>query len=362
MQNNKKKLAIGLFGIHYNESYFHFHGRYNKIDFRDSLQNYKEYIINYYSKLGYEIDFFISSYESDMQNILLNSYPAKKFLFTKYTKNKIDSYIPRNKRISELMNMILDYQTENNINYDLFIITRFDLKFKIPLIFTPDKVIIAFWLLNNKTSDDNIYIFEQKYLLQMKKLFDETLKIISHYTSYTWNKYIGLDNLSTLHKNKFNVEVNSVFRIVRNLGIMKKPSYFYVQNKNSNKFQNNHFFISHKNNPNQIKLSSRINNYRQDTAFKEYSIENSKQISNPEKALFLKKIINNDAKINFVFNNHNKKINEFIKKDGSDDVKEESNSASFSNNIIDNNLDEKEHNVNKPLNKKIIIKKKFIKI
>ncbi len=310
MQNNKKKMAVGFFGIHYNESYFHFHGRHNKIDFRDSVENYKEYIIDYYTNLGYEIDFFISSYESQIQNLLLKQYPPKNFKFTKFQKHKTGSDKPRNKRVSEVMNLIHNYQKEKNFNYDLFLITRFDLKFKIPLKFNPNKVNIAYWLIGDKASDDNIYIFEQKYFTKMKLLFDETLPIISHYTKFTWDKYIGLNNLDTLHKDKFHVETNGVFRIIRNLGIQQKPKYLYVQNKNSNKFQNNHFFIADKeNNPNQTKISSRMERYKQST----------------ERVMYLAKLMSNNYQnqnisFNFVFNKHNKKMNEFIKKDNSQEL------------------------------------------
>ena len=50
----KEKIAILLYGISYLENFIHFKGRKLNIDYRNSIENYKEYLFEYYK--NYDIE------------------------------------------------------------------------------------------------------------------------------------------------------------------------------------------------------------------------------------------------------------------------------------------------------------------
>jgi len=86
----KKKIALLLFGISYKENYQHFSGRKMKIDYKNSLENYNKFIFEYYKKLGYEIDVFISTNKHKNINNLIKDYKPKNIYIR---KSKIRNHI-----------------------------------------------------------------------------------------------------------------------------------------------------------------------------------------------------------------------------------------------------------------------------
>ena len=85
------RLAFVLYGHHYLENKpFESHEilRKNKckINYQNSLSNYKEKIFNYFNNQGYSIDIFIATYDSKLKDELLKDYKPVNYIFKEPTK------------------------------------------------------------------------------------------------------------------------------------------------------------------------------------------------------------------------------------------------------------------------------------
>lgn len=123
------RAALGLFGIS------HLHKNVNwlrdwlvyDIDFRQSVSNYKKYIINHLKNEGYDVDVYMSTYKSndiaDLQSELINAYNPTKLSICDYKIDTDTNNLSRNIIFSRLCHSILN----SAIKYDFVILTRFDL-------------------------------------------------------------------------------------------------------------------------------------------------------------------------------------------------------------------------------------------
>ena len=79
------KVAIVLTGLSYCEKYRHASIPNNineiKVDYRESIENYKQYLFNYFREKGYTIDVFIATNPSTMSEQLLKDYKPKDHIF-----------------------------------------------------------------------------------------------------------------------------------------------------------------------------------------------------------------------------------------------------------------------------------------
>lgn len=117
------RLAVLLFGISKAEFFHKHHHRKVRINYENTYENHKK-VWNYFLKKGYQIDFYFSTNplnENDTHNII-RSYRPVKYSFVDDEPNYDYS---KNKKI----NAVVDLCLENEINYDLVLITRFDLIF-----------------------------------------------------------------------------------------------------------------------------------------------------------------------------------------------------------------------------------------
>ena len=154
------RIALILFGISYAENIQHWTGNLFKIDYKESLQNYKKFIWGYFK--NYNIDVFFSTYQSEKSQELLNDYKPIAyhfFPFLNYIKNL--KRIGKNSNVIKAIELTLNYSKKKCIQYDLCIITRFDLLFQISF----EKTLINLNMFNN-TSElekhssicDNFYV------------------------------------------------------------------------------------------------------------------------------------------------------------------------------------------------------------
>ena len=78
-----KRISLLLYGISYCEKYRHSSCPDNKIeikiDYQESIKNYKEYIYEYFK--DYQIDVFITSNPSILSEKLIRDYEPKDYLF-----------------------------------------------------------------------------------------------------------------------------------------------------------------------------------------------------------------------------------------------------------------------------------------
>lgn len=209
-----KKLAIIFFGVSYTDKnlYFFTNG-YNIVDFRKSTDNYKKYIFDYFKNLGYEMDVFISTNKienREIYNSLIETYKPIKII---ENDNFGDNWESRSFKLKNGIKLCYKYSKENSINYDLCLITRFDLMFM--KSFTKDnldlnKMNIVSELESPGFICDNLYIFPFIYIKQFYKAL-KTNKI-HHYIREEILKFIEINYI--YNENKL-VRDLSFYKIVR---------------------------------------------------------------------------------------------------------------------------------------------------
>jgi hypothetical protein len=186
-----KKIALILFGISYNECYHHRDGKKFKIDFRNSFENYKQYIYDYFKNLNYDIDVYFATNKLDELNFkeLIHMYKPIKGVMMNDDTNKIHS---RNSKFIESINCCLS----TNIKYDMCLITRFDLLFQKKFEtsnFKFDTLNIVSILEKRNAICDNFYLLPYNLLY---KLYE--IAILNKHNNF---HYLGQQflQISTIH-------------------------------------------------------------------------------------------------------------------------------------------------------------------
>ncbi len=122
-----KRLALCLFGLsvckyaHWDKQHIYM------VNYKNSVENYREYIYKYFQDKGYTIDVYLSTNEirdEDKQG-LLDTYQPIKCSFEKDDTTNVKS---RNVKV----NSVIDLCLSSNIPYDVVLLTRFDLLFQKP--------------------------------------------------------------------------------------------------------------------------------------------------------------------------------------------------------------------------------------
>ena len=163
------KLALLLFGISLEINKYWQYGTLYSVDYNNSYENYQKYIFEYFKNKGYEIDVYIST------NILPDI--NKQDLLNKYKpiKSNFIETIEEDRNLSEniKMNDVVNLCITEGIEYNLILITRFDLLFQkgfdscnIGL----DRFNIVNILEEPDYICDNFYLFPYKYLSKFSKI------------------------------------------------------------------------------------------------------------------------------------------------------------------------------------------------
>jgi hypothetical protein len=139
------KLAICLFGISFDEQ----SSVKRKRDYKESLKHIQENIISF-NKDTYDVDFFFHSWENSEMNTIIDSYQPKSYIFEKQkyfinvngvpveTDRLRESLQVHNCQsmfysIKRALELKKDYETQNNFEYDMVLLSRFDCIYLIPL-------------------------------------------------------------------------------------------------------------------------------------------------------------------------------------------------------------------------------------
>jgi hypothetical protein len=223
------RFALCLKGLHSIQTYAQ-HGFTDTIkqNSLESFDNINEMIINIIKESGHEVDTFISTYDCDLGDYLIDLYKPKKYY-------KFDKEIMKYNRINtgvmlfeSIANHIIKLQELiSEYNYDYIIITRFDLLFTRPYNSFPidyDKFNINCRHISGN-SDDNLWIFKNKYSKELKDSLIEQIKSndpalkTTHYVNRTLESY--------------NVPINYFYDMKTHNGQM------YVYFKFNNRYTNN---------------------------------------------------------------------------------------------------------------------------
>lgn len=224
----KKKMAIMFFGISYLENYNY---RNSNIDFRLSVDNYKEFIFNYF-KNKYNIDVFIATniIDDDIYNQIIQIYNPIKI---KCCENLNTNLLSRQHKITSVIQLCKEYSKEYNINYDLCLITRFDLLFKIPLnqiSFNYNTINITSQLNIPNAICDNFYLLPFNYLSSFYNIINK-----NEYNHFIKSELDKICNIHFFYNQHTYVNSLSFYKIIRTANISKDKknliSFYKIKNK-----------------------------------------------------------------------------------------------------------------------------------
>ena len=168
------KIAVGLFGIHYCESFNHWMGWVHNIDYSKTIENNKNKIYQYY-----DVDYYTSTYYSNVLDTLITNYnfeaiKLKNISNIKEADIKLN-YVKRNKIFKETLELII----ASNKIYDYVILTRYDCMF----LQTIDNLNIKNnkinFLCKSKCGNESGFADDNFYIIPYRKL-EYFYKIISN--------------------------------------------------------------------------------------------------------------------------------------------------------------------------------------
>jgi len=170
------KLALILFGISLEINRYWQYGALYSVDYKNSYDNYQRYIFDYFKGKGYSIDVYISTNklnsDDDIAEII-DKYKPVKYRIADDCKDYI---ISRNKKLESAIDLCI----EGGGEYDLVLITRFDLLFQKDFADSNihlDKINIVSVLERPNLICDNLYLFPHKYLKDFQKVIRKCANI-----------------------------------------------------------------------------------------------------------------------------------------------------------------------------------------
>ena len=256
-----KRLALLFFGISYMDNYHHWHPSkpIYQIDWKCSLDNYKQFLLSYFQKKGYQIDiYFVSNkiHESEKKKLLQVYHPIS----CEFIDNCSERYYSRNLKFDKVIDLCL---TSKKI-YDYVCITRFDLIFEKSLescVFHDKGFHVVSQLEKPNLICDNFYYFPFSYLSSFSKLVKQNINKSFHKVKkemeqigpiyYLQNENVKISSLS-FYKIYRVIYTNEVDRIDNHIDINKyssflgKNKYYAFQKHFIVKKQNNDTYITSK--------------------------------------------------------------------------------------------------------------------
>lgn len=237
-------IALLFFGIHYQENmYINSNINYpHRIDFRYYVKNIREKFIDYFKQF-YNMDIFLSTNESSIQNELIQTYQSKKYSF--------NNQRGRNTKIKRGLQLIIEYMKERGIVYNAIAIIRFDIYFLKNFVINQNiymnKLNLVSILEQNHLIDDNFYLFPINYLYNMYEIFctcTDIKKEEAHYLKKLFDKYFKVNYIC--NENKF-VSKLSFYKLryfcdidfIVNNGTLQENLTYYSRFNNSSLFINN---------------------------------------------------------------------------------------------------------------------------
>ena len=170
------KLVLILFGISLEINRYWQYGALYSVDYNNSYDNYQRYIFDYFKGKGYSIDVHISTNnlnsDDDIAEIIDKYKPVK----YRIADDCEDYIISRNKKLESAIDLCI----EGGGEYDLVLITRFDLLFQKDFADSNiqfDKINIVSVLERPNLICDNFYLFPHKYLKDFQKVIRKCANI-----------------------------------------------------------------------------------------------------------------------------------------------------------------------------------------
>lgn len=184
------RIAVLLKGISYTESYAHWSGKTYGVDFRDSADNTLKMLVEPFREKGHIVDVYCCTYEHQCLHLLTYKYGAAgSIAFPKRRMlDKTNNYV---------LSMIIDGLGIIKKEYDMYVVTRFDVNFTKRVVEMPfdqnnvnflckasgptGETVGALPLVYN---DDTLMILNGKHLQRFKevcmRLIEEGDKLMHH--------------------------------------------------------------------------------------------------------------------------------------------------------------------------------------
>ena len=170
------RLGLLLFGVSLEINKHWQYGTLYSLDYNNSYDNYQKYIFEYFTKKGYDIDVYISTNkfinDKDVNELTEKYKPVK----CSFIEDREDIVLSRNKKLESVIDLCINEGNE----YDLILITRFDLLFQKDFANSNidfDKINIVSVLEKSNLICDNFYLFPYKYLKPFKKIIKKCSNI-----------------------------------------------------------------------------------------------------------------------------------------------------------------------------------------
>jgi hypothetical protein len=173
------KLALLLFGVSLEINRNWQYGTLYSVDYNNSYDNYKKYIFDYFNSKGYDIDVYISTNsfrENKDIKEFTDKYKPVKCSFINDCEDCEDIVLSRNK----MLESVIDICVKEGNDYDLVLITRFDLLFQKDFANSNidfDKINIVSILEKPNLICNNFYLFHYKYLEDFRKVIRKCANI-----------------------------------------------------------------------------------------------------------------------------------------------------------------------------------------
>lgn len=201
-----KKVALLLRGISYMKKYIRIGGdnieKY--IDYRITYDSIKTNIIQQLQSSGYDVDIFISTYNSELNEQLLSDYKPKKYTFIDFNRyNHMNRHKCLAQHICNVIDLLQKHINETKDNYDFVIVTRFDTNFGDSIMnfnFNPTKFNFGNTALpDNSAVCADLIILNTKYLDAYKLSAKNVLKKKIKHMHQVYNiigRIIGKDEIN----------------------------------------------------------------------------------------------------------------------------------------------------------------------
>ena len=170
------KLVLILFGISLEINRYWQYGALYSVDYKNSYDNYQRYIFDYFKGKGYDIDVYISTNKLNSDDDIAEIIDKYKPVKYRIADDCEDYIISRNKKLESAIDLCI----EGGGEYDLVLITRFDLLFQKDFADSNiqlDKINIVSVLERPNLICDNFYLFPHKYLKDFQKVIRKCANI-----------------------------------------------------------------------------------------------------------------------------------------------------------------------------------------
>jgi hypothetical protein len=197
---HNKQIAVGLFGIHYQQDMQHWMGWVTDVDYRYVLENNKHILFN-----NFIPSFFSATYFSPMVDTLLKDFNFDAIKLKKITNikqiNLTDVFIIRNTIFLDTMRLII----ESGKSYDYVLLTRYDLYFREPVLnyLNLENINLmcrAKWGRDEDLVDDNFYFMPFN---KFETFYNIISSIPRTETSHAYHKHLPEKDVSYLIDGKF---------------------------------------------------------------------------------------------------------------------------------------------------------------